>query len=125
MKLIYTLFFLLSTYIVSAQSDTIYPVKKTYKVGEMIEVVFKSATGSMQLYSDGACHAKLAYQTQTLKPTGWPQVYVPEQLDCGLAYIQIPNGVKSFFQANYTSTFRFVLFSEQGMIFTDEFTVVE
>jgi hypothetical protein len=109
--------------VTSDVNDTIYPTKKTYKVGETIELVFKSKTGAMQLSTNGACNAQLLYVTQTLKPTGWPEVYVPEQLDCGLAYIQIPNGVKSFFQTNYTGTFRFVLFSEQGVIFTDEFTV--
>jgi hypothetical protein len=123
MKLIYTLFFLLSACLVSAQNDTIYPTKKIYKIGETIELVFKSKTGAMQLSTNGNCNAQLLYITQTLKPTGWPQVYVPEQQDCGLAYMQIPNGTRPFYSVNYTGTFRIILFSEQGMIFTDEYSV--
>ncbi len=123
MKLIYTLFFLLSACLVSAQNDTIYPTKKIYKIGETIELVFKSKTGAMQLSTNGNCNAQLLYITQTLKPTGWPQVYVPEQQDCGLAYMQIPNGTRPFYSVNYTGTFRIILFSEQGMIFTDEYLV--
>lgn len=123
MKLIYTLFFLLSAYIVSGQNDTIYPAKTLYKTGEMIEVVFKSKTGTMQLSSNGACNAKLMYLSQTLKPTGWPQVFPPPQMDCGLPYVEVPNGTVPFYKQNYTGTFRFIFFSDKGIIETPEFTV--
>jgi hypothetical protein len=123
MKLIHTLFFLLSALVVSAQNDTIYPAKTTYKVGEVVEIIFKSPKGSMQLLSDGACGAKLMYQAQTLKSTGWPQIYIPAQDACGLPYVEIPNGTKPFYTVNYTGTFRMVFFSDKGIIETDEYRV--
>lgn len=77
----------------------------------------------MQLSTNGACNAQLLSVNQTLKPTGWPEVHIPKQIDCGLPYVEIPNGTKSFYTVNYTGTFRIILFSEQGMIFTDEYSV--
>jgi hypothetical protein len=123
MKLIYTLFFLLSTYIVSAQSDTIYPAKKVYHVGDTLKMVFKAKNCTMRLSSNGACSAKLLSINQFKKPTGWAQIFQPPQMDCGLPYVDIANNTVTFYPQNYAGTFRMVFFSDKGIIETDEYRV--
>ena len=123
MKLIYTLFFLLSVVAVSAQNDSIYPAQKVLHIGDTLTLVFKAKSGSMRLASDGACSAKLLTISQFKKPTGWAQIYHPAQMDCGLPYVDIPNGVQTFYPQNYAGTFRMVFFTDKEVIETEEYRV--
>lgn len=123
MKLIYTLFFLLSAIVVSAQNDSIYPLQKVLHIGDTLTMVFKSKGGSMRLASNGACSAKIVTISQFKKPTGWAQIYRPAQMDCGLPYVDIPNGVQTFYPQNYAGTFRMVFFTDTAIIETEEYRV--
>lgn len=125
MKLIYTLFFLLSAIVVSAQNDSIYPLQKVLHIGDTLTMVFKAKAGSMQLATDGNCDAKLVYRSQTLKPTGWPDTsyLFGAQMDCGLPYVEIPNGIKAFYKVGYPGTYRLVFLSNNKMVITDSYTV--
>ncbi len=125
MKLIHTLFFLLSALAISAQNDSIYPAQNVLHVGDTIKMIFKTKNGTIQLLSNGACSAKLLLINQFKKPTGWAQIYKPKQMDCGLPYVDIANGIVTFYPQNYAGTFRFIFFSNNSIIETPEFTVVK
>lgn len=123
MKLIYILIFLSSALALSAQNDSIYPSKKVYHVGDTLKMVFKSKNGSMTLMSDGACSARLMTVTQFLKPAGWAEIYQPAQMDCGLATIEVPDGIKTFYPQMRTGTYRMVFFVNGKPIETEGFRV--
>lgn len=123
MKLIYTLIFLLSALVVSAQNDSIYSTQKIYHIGDTLKMVFKSKTGSITLMSDGACSARLMMINQFKKPTGWAEIYQPAQMDCGEPFIELPNGVKTFYPQMHPGTYRMVFFANGKPIETEEFRV--
>ena len=125
MKLIYTLIFLLLALVVSAQNDSIYLTQKVYHVGDVIEVVFKTEQGNIQLASDGACTAKLDWHIQVLTSTGsWVNPNDSfSQMDCGLPYVIISNGTIPICTAVYKGTCRFGFLSNHKFIYTDEFRV--
>lgn len=123
MKLIYTLIFLLSALVASAQNDSIYPSQKVYHVGDTLKMVFKSKSGSMTLMSDGACTAQLMMVSQFKKPTGWAEIYCPAQMDCGEPFIEVPDGIKTFYPQMYPGTFRMLFFVNGNPIETEEFRV--
>lgn len=127
MNTVYTLFFLLSATLASAQNDSIYTSKGTYNKGELIELVFKLNNDSITLATDGACNARWVWATQTLKPTGWPDVtdLFGPQMDCGLPYTTIKNGTYPLYTAGYAHTYRIVLITDKEYIFTNPFTVNE
>lgn len=123
MKLIYTLIFLLSALVASAQNDSIYPAQKVYHIGDTLKMVFKSKTGVMYLMSDGACSARLMTVFQFKKPTGWARIFQPAQMDCGEASIELPNGIKTFYPLMHAGAYRMVFFANGKPIETDEFRV--
>jgi hypothetical protein len=127
MNTVYTLFFLILTTMVSAQNDSIYTNKSNYNKGELIELVFKLNNDSITLATDGACTARWVWATQTLKPTGWPDAsgLFDHQMDCGLPYTTIKNGTYPLYTAGYAHTYRIVLITDKGYIFTSPFTVTD
>lgn len=125
MKLLYTLIFLLTASYLSAQNDSIYPLTTTLHKGDTLVMVFKSKKGIMRLTSNGGCGARLMSICQFKKPAGWAEIFMPKQMDCGLPYVEIPNGNIALYPQNAPGTYRMVFFANGKAIETAEFTVTD